>query len=168
MPFSVQPPTTVTGGRGTTWAVQGRPPGPAHRRGITSVVWGRPSGLAHSRGFARAVGGRSPGLAHSTGCPSARLLVNTAQAMRWFGWSPASATLAFGAGARAAPAAACVLSASDIQDFAARGPERQVGAILPTPESRGPAGSRLRSGRLGASFGGPLTPGSRANKSRGE
>lgn len=81
-------------------------------------------------------------------------------------WTVASLSdyAASGAGVRAAPAAACVLSASDIQYFAARGPELQVGAILLTPERGGQAGSRLRSGRLGASFGGSLTPDSGANK----
>lgn len=53
-------------------------------------------------------------------------------------WTVASLSdyAASGAGVRAAPAAACVLSASDIQYFAARGPELQVGAILLTPEGR--------------------------------
>lgn len=59
-----------------------------------------------------------------------------------------SDSTASGAGVRAAPAAACVFSARDLQYFAARGPELQVGAILLTPESGGQKGSRLRSGSL--------------------
>lgn len=84
--------------------------------------------------------------------------------MRWFGRSPASATLRRPGQVSAQRPQPPVSCRPATFSTSRRGVPSSRWAILLTPESGGQAGSRLRSGRLGASFRGSLTPESGASK----